>query len=148
MNKLIKTLNIHFFISIGILAVLFILVLINQISFVADEAVGVIAERYSIGLTLIAIPVALKLFADMLGKHTHSDDVNAAAAVYKKAFFLRLYIIHFMVLVNLVLYAMSHNMNFVWLTVVLFIVYIFCRPSLEELESLTIKEEEGEQADE
>lgn len=141
MEKIIKDLNYHYYISFGVLAFLFILALSGLISFVAGTNVGVIAERYSIGLTLIAIPVALKLFADILRKHPSNSEQVAVEKVYKKASLSRLYILNVMTFINIILYAISHNMNFVWLTVVLFIVYIFCKPSHVELESLMIKEE-------
>ncbi len=144
MNEIIKKLNLHFYGSVIVLALLFGLVLTKQISFAADASVGIIAERYSIGLTLIAIPVALKLFADKVKKN-NADILTS----YTSASLLRLYIINVMTLANIVLYAMSHNMNFVWLTVVLFLVYLFCRPSLAELQGLaeTPQQEEGEEED-
>lgn len=144
MNEIIKKLNLHFYGSVIVLALLFLLVLTKQISFAADASVGIIAERYSIGLTLIAIPVALKLFADKVKKN-NADILTS----YTSASLLRLYIINVMTLANIVLYAMSHNMNFVWLTVVLFVVYLFCRPSLAELQGLAEapQQEEGEEED-
>lgn len=147
MEKIIKDLNYHYYISFGVLAFLFILALSGLISFVVGTNVGVITERYSIGLTLIAIPVALKLFADILRKHPSNSELITVEKVYKKASLSRLYILNIMTLANIVLYAMSHYMNFVWLTTLLFVVYFFCKPSDVELESLMIKEEGQEDND-
>ena len=43
---------------------------------------------------------------------------------------------------NIALYAISGNMNFFWFTIILFIIYYFCRPYYPELTGLT---EKGEQ---
>ncbi len=50
---------------------------------------------------------------------------------------------------NIVLYAYSFNMNFFWFTVVLFIIYVFCKPSYPELENVVnrVTEEEIKETD-
>ncbi len=145
MEILIKKLNYHFWVSIIVLGALFLLVLTRQINFADYLNVGVVAERYSIGLTLVAIPIALKLFADTIKKHFNNSTPELAIKVYSKSSLLRLYIINTMALVNIILLAMSNNSNFIWLTVVLFVVYIFCKPSYDELLSLTIKKKEDDE---
>jgi len=35
-----------------------------------------------------------------------------------------------------VLFGISRNMNFFWFAILLFIVFLFCRPSYQELENL------------
>ena len=67
-------------------------------------------------------------------------DKERVIKLYKRAFFLRLYIVTIVALANILLYALSRNTNFMWLTVVLFVVFAFCRPSLGEIENM-IKEE-------
>lgn len=148
MERLIKRLGYHYYGSIIVLAVLLALVFTNNISFLVDESVGVIAERYSIGLTLIAIPVALKLFANMIKKDSGDRSEAYAIKTYTKAFLLRQTIINVMAIVNIVMYAMSHNMNFVWLTVVLLVSLVFCKPSYLELESITKSITESQEEDE
>ena len=142
MTKTIKQLNIHYYVSIIVLAILFLLVLFKLIGFAEiSPSVGVVVERYVIGITLIAIPVALKLFADNVKKIPKGGDKNVAIRLYKKAFYIRLYIIHSVTLLNIVLFAVSRNNNFMWLAVVLFVVFVFCKPSLSELENITEAEE-------
>jgi len=38
---------------------------------------------------------------------------------------------------NIVLFTFSRNPNFMWLTVVLFIIFLFCKPSYIEVMNLT-----------
>ena len=48
---------------------------------------------------------------------------------------------------NISLYAISGNMNFFWFTIVLFIIYVFCKPSYPELANLAEKGKESVQAE-
>ena len=151
MDKIIKNLRYHYYGSIVVLATLLILVFTKQISFLVDEAIGVIAERYSIGLTLLAIPLALKMFANMIKKESGSNSEENAIKVYSKSYLIRQTIINVMAIANILMYAMSHNMNFVWLAVILIVSLIFCKPSYVDLASLTIandKEKEDKKEEE
>lgn len=136
MTKTIKELSAHYYTSIIVLAILFLLVVFKLISFKIVTLVTTTAEMYAIALTLIAIPVALKLFADKVKKISKGTDKNKAIRLYKNAYFLRLYIIDAVVLGNIVLFALSGNNNFMWLSVISFIVYMFCKSSHQELDSI------------
>ena len=147
MDLTIRYLKLHYWLSLIILVAYFMLDLFNIVpSFSVAQGVGVIFERYSIVITIIAIPAALKLFSEILKKVTPTSSVDIAMKEYKKAFFIHLYIINAMTLMNILLYSISQNMNFFWLTVVLFIVYIFCKPSYPELEGLMKKKEPEKQS--
>lgn len=137
MTKTIKELNVHYYTSIIVLAILFLLVIFKLISFETTISETVTVEMYAIALTLIAIPVALKLFADKIKKKPRGTDKIKIVQTYKSAFLLRLYVINTVVLGNIVLFAVSGNNNFMWLTVISFIVYMFCKPSYQDLENLT-----------
>lgn len=141
MKKTIKELTIHFWASIIVLAVLFLLAIFNPGgSIAATLPIGIATEMYVIGITLLAIPIPLKLFANKIKKIPVGTDKERVIKLYKRAFFLRLYIVNIVALANILLYALSRNTNFMWLTVVLFVVFAFCRPSLGEIENI-IKEE-------
>lgn len=138
MDKTVGLLKIHYFGNIILLAVVFLLVVFSIIPlFIDREIVNVTAERYAIMITIIAIPVSLKFFASRLKKIGRPQEITAASKKYKSAFFLRLYAISVVTLINILLFGISRNMNFFWFTVVLFIVFLFCKPSYNELESLT-----------
>lgn len=137
-DKTIRLLKKHYYGSIILLVAVFLLVLFKVIPlFMGEQAINVTAERYAIMLTIIAIPVSLKYFADRLKKLPRPLETATAAGKYKNAFFWRLYTISGVTLAQILLFGISRNMNFFWFTVVLFIVFIFCRPSNQELESLT-----------
>lgn len=138
MTKTIKELNAHYVISIIVMAILFVLAFINPGNLIArNESIGLTAEMYAIGMTLIAIPAALKLYAGKVKKIPKDVSESRAIKLYKSAYFLRLYIINAVLLINIVLFGISGNKNFMWLAVISFIVYMFCKPSRQDLESIT-----------
>ncbi len=137
MTKTIKELNTHFYGSIIVLAVLFLLVVFKLLGFKTVIPVTTTAEMYAIVITLVAIPLALRMFADKVKRTAKETDKSKAVQSYKNAYFLRLYMVNIVTLGNIVLYALSRSQNFVWLTVVLFVVFAFCKASQSELESVT-----------
>jgi hypothetical protein len=104
--------------------------------FAEKQIVNIIIERYIIVITIIAIPGILKLFAHLLSKVPQGVDIDLAINKYKKAFYTRLYTISSLSLINIILYDYSGNMNFFWITTVLFLLFIYCKPSFPELEKL------------
>lgn len=138
MDKAIRLLKRHYYGNITLLAVLFLLILFRVVPLFMDgQAVNVTAERYAIMVSIIAIPVSLKFFAHRLKKLPRPLETLTATEKYKNASFLRLYTISGVTLMHIILFGISRNMNFFWFTVVLFIVFLFCKPSYQELESLT-----------
>ncbi|HHV84909.1 MAG TPA: hypothetical protein GXX42_03685 [Petrimonas sp.] len=136
MIKTIKELNTHYYLSIVVLAVLFLLVFFKAISFGTPFPVTTTAEMYAIGITLLAIPVALKLFADKIKKIPEGTEKNETVRRYRNAWLLRIYIVNTVTMGNIFLYAISRNNNFMWLAVISFIVYMFCKPSHQDLENI------------
>lgn len=104
--------------------------------FIEKQIVNVTIERYIIVITIIAIPSILKLFAHLLSKVPQGVNIDIAISKYKKAFYTRLYTISSLSLLNIILYDYSGNMNFFWITTVLFLLFIYCKPSFPELERL------------
>lgn len=137
-DKAVKRLRMHYNIHVAAAAALFILVWLRVIDFSEHAArITVVAERYALMGTLIIIPAALKLFAEMLKKFSQKTNRQAAIRAYQRAYFTRLYMLGAATAANIALFAVSRNANFMWLAVVLFIVYFFCRPSYPELMALT-----------
>lgn len=136
-DSAISILRKHYWSNIILLAAMFLLIIFRVVAlFQTVSAVSVTLERYAIVVSIIAIPTALKLFAHILKKIPVETDSEIAIAKYKNASFTRLYIISTITLMNIVLYAYSYNMNFFWFTIVLFLIYVFCKPSYPELESV------------
>ncbi len=139
----IRLLKRHYYGNIIFLAGLFLVVLLRILTFPeAAVPVRVTVERYALMITIITIPAALKLFADRLKKMPRPSETEAALHRYKKISYLRLYTISGVTLMNIVLFTFSRNPNFMWFTVVLFIIFLFCRPSHTEVMSLTGMPEE------
>ncbi|MDD4777089.1 MAG: hypothetical protein PHV53_02255 [Fermentimonas sp.] len=147
-DRTISSLRLQYWLSIAVLASYFLLLIFDLLHnpFKGVE-VGVTLERYAIVITIIAIPAAFKLFAEMLKKVSPASDIKTVVKSYKKASNIRLLIINIVTFMNISLYAISGNMNFFWFTIVLFIIYIFCKPSYSELAGLADKDKLNEQAD-
>lgn len=134
----IGVLKQHYYGNIILLAVFFLLIFCSVIPpFTNSRFVSVSIERYAIMVTIIAIPVSLKLFAFRLKKTPRTLGTAAAIGKYRNIFLLRLYSISVVTLMHIFLFGISRNTNFFWFTVVLFIVFLFCKPSYEELQSLS-----------
>lgn len=142
-NKTVKQLNKAYLIVIITLIVLLLAVMFGLNSFIAENTgSSVIAERYAIGLTLIAIPLSLKLFADKTKKITASENDNdVKIRQFKNAFIVRLSVLGVVGLVNTLFYAFMQNSNFMWLAVITFLTFSFCRTSADELNSLIVEKE-------
>lgn len=137
-DRVILHLKKHYYGNVILLALLFLLVLFRVIPFPENIlSVGTTLERYAIMITLIAIPAALKLFADRLKKTPRTSEVAETAKKYKKLSYMRLYTLSTVTMMNIVLLGFSRNTNFMWFTVVLFIIFLFCMPSSVELTRLT-----------
>ena len=144
LDATIKLLRKHYRLNIIILVILFLLAMFKLTPFFAEkQAVNIIIERYIIVITIIAIPGILKLFAHLLSKVPQGVDIDLAINKYKKAFYTRLYTISSLSLINIILYDYSGNMNFFWITTVLFLLFIYCKPSFPELEKLVRPVEES-----
>lgn len=144
-DRIITHLKREYYGNLILLTGLFILVLLRSIPFPENIfEVSITLERYAILITLIAIPAALKLFSDRLKKAPRPMQPEEAAKKYKKLSRLRLYTISAVTLMNIVLFAFSRNTNFLWSTVVLLVVFLFCQPSYIELKSLSELSETGE----
>ena len=144
LDATIKLLRTHYRLNIIILVILFLLAMFKLTPFFAEkQIVNIIIERYIIVITIIAIPGILKLFAHLLSKVPQGVDIDLAIDKYKKAFYTRLYTISSLSLINIILYDYSGNMNFFWITTVLFLLFIYCKPSFPELEKLVRPVEES-----
>lgn len=147
-DKAIRQLRLQYDIHVTVTFVIFLLTLLKVIDFSSSGlSIGVVAERYALLITLIAAPLMLKWFSDKMKKSQQKYDSPDAIKLYKSANAIRLFTVTIITLGNILLFAISRNANFMWLTVVLFIVYFFCRPSYPELMSL-IETQKSESNDE
>lgn len=135
-----------FYAAIGIQIALFVAIVFKVIDILAGHVVISIAvERYTLLITLIGIPGALKLFSVIMNKNRHPEDNNLATTFYKKAFIARFSILFLVASLNIVLYAISFNQNFMLLTLITFIAYIFSYPSKSYLN--VIAEDKNQKTD-
>lgn len=143
-NKISATIGLlkrHYWGNILFLALFFLLVVWDVISLFGEvQQVGVTFERYAIMVPIIAIPLLLKYFANRIKKAPRPMEIAAAIEIYKKASYLRLYTLSTITLGHIILFGYSRNMNFIWFTVVLFVVFLFCSPSYEELYEMVEKD--------
>ena len=84
----------------------------------------------------------------LLNKPLTKREIHKRVSVVSQLLFwlveilLRMYIVNAVTAGNIFLYALSQSKNFIWLAVISFIVYMFCKPSCQELETV-VGESEG-----
>ncbi|MDR1743508.1 MAG: hypothetical protein LBR48_06775 [Dysgonamonadaceae bacterium] len=142
-EKTLRQLNIYYFASVTALATLFVLSILNIVRFSkTPQPVNLTVEMYAVVITIVMIPVALKMFAERL-KKIRQKGLNPSEAIkqYKTAYFVRFYAFMLLAIGNILLYMWSWNMNFFWLTVVLLVVFLFCKSSEKEIFSMTEKDD-------
>jgi len=138
MNKAVALLKRHYYGHLFFLALLFLLILFRYIPHLSDTLlISITLERYVIMISIIAIPLSLKHFADRLKKLPRPLDTDVAVRKYQYATYLRLYSISAVTFMHILLFGFSRNTNFLWFTVVLLIVFLYCKPSYPELAGLT-----------
>ncbi|MGI6073526.1 MAG: hypothetical protein ACOYEA_02645 [Fermentimonas sp.] len=148
-GKVAKHLKMHYWTHLVVLALLFIAVLFKLVSFVEEPlTANVSLEMFAIIITIVVIPTALKMYAVMLEKLTKDDGFEERVKRYKQASYMRLYSVSAVSLMNIILFAFYRNNNFMWLAILIFVVYIFCKPSYEELHSLILLGEADHKRDE
>lgn len=142
-EKTVKQLNRTHLIVIATLVVLQLAVMFVLFSLTFDaKETGVVAERYAIGITLIAIPLSLKLFADKTKKITVAEyGRKEKIRRFRNTFIMRISILGTVGLANILFYALTQNSNFMWLAVITFIAFVFCKTSVDELNGLLAEEE-------
>jgi uncharacterized membrane protein len=135
MRRRINLLKRHYWISIAVMALLFLLALVRAT--LADPLV-----QTTVTVEMLAIPGALKLFAEKIRKVSQGSSRETIVKRYRNAWLLRIYVVNLVAAGNILLYGLSQGRNFMWLALVSFIVYMFCQPSLQELESVVREKKE------
>lgn len=127
-DKLYKLLKIIFWINILVVCgVTLFMLQIKGPDFGENVQSNVLFERYSIILTLIAVPLALKLFSVLVNrkKDLHGNDfLNSYLWIYV----LRTAILDIAAVVNIVGFFIYEASNFVYLTVVVLFALCFTFP--------------------
>lgn len=135
-EKNIKKLRTVFYGTLIVIVLLFLLILFRVVDVSTSQALPIAVNQYAIIVTLIGIPAALKVYANMVKGNTTSPN---AISLYNRAFAVRLTIIELLIIANTVLFGLSRDKNYMWAVVVLWVILIFCKPSLTELQNLTQK---------
>ncbi|MFA6701377.1 MAG: hypothetical protein WCR12_02280 [Dysgonamonadaceae bacterium] len=140
----IRCLRKHFYLNLFVLTALFLLTLFDIIELKTPIAINTMVEMYLILFIIISIPIVLKGFADKIKKLPKNIDRESAIYAYKKSSFVRLYFLSIMTLVSCMIYAFSQNKNFMYITVILLVALLFCKPSYPELIAITESENVSE----
>ncbi len=142
-NSVIPSLKRLFYIAIGIQIALFVSFAFKWINILPSQtAIPIALERYTVLITLIGIPGALKLFSVMMKKNNNTEDENISTDIYKKAFLARFGLLFLVASLNIILYAVTLNQNFMLLALITFVAYIFSYPSKSYLNVIEEDEEQ------
>ena len=136
LESMIQSLKYLFYIAFGIQIIVFVSIAFKWIDLSSEAViVPVTIERYALLLTLVSIPVALKLFFFIMNKNKNPEDESTTNNIYVKAFITRFGILFLVASVNILLFAFSLNQNFMLCTLVTFTAYLFTYPSANYLMS-------------
>ena len=136
LESMIQSLKYLFYIAFGIQIIVFVSIAFKWIDLSSEAViVPVTIERYALLLTLVSIPVALKLFFFIMKKNKNPEDESTTNNIYVKAFITRFGILFLVASVNILLFAFSLNQNFMLCTLVTFTAYLFTYPSANYLMS-------------
>lgn len=136
LESMIHSLKYLFYIAFGIQIIVFVSIAFKWIDLSSEAVtVPVTIERYALLLTLVSIPVALKLFFFIMKKNKNPEDESTTNNIYVKAFITRFGILFLVASINIILFAFSLNQNFMLCTLVTFTAYLFTYPSANYLMS-------------
>jgi len=133
-TQLIRSLNIIFwgnFLSSILTGILIILLMPHN----------VIGAQFSINLQSVAIlillgcvPLALWLYHKKLISETLPDDMEQGIALIRKWFIIRLALVEFALLFNVIIYSLTKNSSFLYCCGIILMIFLFlCRPNRNEI---------------
>lgn len=135
-EKMMTQLKWIFYLTIPCLAVFFVAIAFRWIDFsIYPQPLSSTAERYILLLTIITIPSALWLFKEMTRKSRYSQNEKKQLDSYRKAYLIRLFILSFVLIINMIAYGVSLKQNFMLCTLILFVTFVFCKPLPTELDN-------------
>ncbi len=137
----------HFYIHVSVMILLFLLIFFDIIQLPDfSSSIGLTVQTYTIMLTLIALPGALKLYSVNV-KKKQTEDKDKTVKYFRKVFFQRLYIVAFSAVLNMLLFGFTRVQNYAWLALISFLVYAFCMPREDDLHNLYPKSIESSDED-
>lgn len=129
-QSVIQRLKHFFYFAVVIQVILLLSVAFKLINLMPDAAnVSLTLERYALLITLISIPGAMKLFSIIMKGNKHPGNEYITSILYIKAFTVRFSILFLVACINIFLFALSFNQNFLLLTLATFTAYLFTYPS-------------------
>ena len=148
-KTVVQNLKRLFYIAFAIQIAFFVSFAFKWINIFPDTVdLSVVVERYALLITLISIPGALKLFSVIMEKNKYPNDEIATTLLYIKAFLARFGILFLVASLNIILYGLSLNQNYMLCTLITFTAYIFTYPSTNYLSETPAKKEKQEPAEE
>lgn len=106
-------------------------------------AQNVTFERYAIIITLICIPLALKLFHSQV-KKAESGEKELYLDKYKNAYLLRFAIINATVIFNLTGFYLFESQNLILMAVICIFALFFCYPAKDSIRTFDNEDYEDE----
>ena len=132
-TQLIQSLNIMFwgcFLSSILTGIFLILIEYNTI----DEQLSVNLQSAAILILLGCVPLALWLYRKKLISETLPDDEDQRITLIRKWFIVRLALVEFAFLFNIVVYVLTKNSSFLFCCGIALMIFLFlCRPKRDEI---------------
>lgn len=139
-KKLHSTLKLLFAGAIIISVLAFMLVVAYTTKYDISSP-SVILERYAIVITLIGIPLSLKLFHDKL-KKTDASDTQLYMQKYRLYYLLRMGALLFIYLFNTVSLYITGSKNFYFMVIITIFAFFLCAPQKVYIDTDNNEEQE------
>lgn len=134
-EKIFARLKHSFYLTTSLLIIFFVSVVFRWIDFsIHPQPITTTSERYLLLLTLLSIPIALWVFKKMIQKNQQLENEKLSILLYQKAYFVRLFILCFVSVLNILAYGLSLKTNFMLCALMVFVALAFCKPSKVALE--------------
>ena len=143
-KSVVQNLKRLFYIVFTIQAAFFISFAFKWIKIFPDSVnISVVVERYALLITLVSIPAALKLFSVIMKKNNYPNEEDKTTSLYIKAYLARFSILFLVASLNIILYGISLNQNYMLCTLITFTAYVFTYPAENYLRVSPVDEKEN-----
>lgn len=134
-NKIYKQLLFCYYIAFTLFFAVFFICLNVVKSYSFDFPKNLIIALQSVGIMYVmaSIPFALWYFHRIVLKIKTIDD-NVKVRKYKNAALIRIFLIAFGVLLNVMLYCVLHDKSMFYCAVIAALAFIFCKPQKAKIE--------------
>ena len=134
-NKVYKQLLMSYYVAFAMFFIVFLVCFKAVASCCVEisQDLKIFLQSFGIMYVLLSIPFALWYFHRIVAK-TKDDVLDVKIKKYRKVALLRIFLIAFGVMLNVVLFCFLKDMSMFYCSVIAALAFIFCKPQKEKME--------------